>query len=270
MAGADGEDTFMKNSADTDVARLRNNNFWDGEILIWTPFHDPVYFQHPNSCGSELPSPAHIFLLSSPIIHETSWEKLSHTQGALMKSTSLSERVWKNNGGTEIITLHSALGFNTFLIKVSLAGWITTVILDALLIKASHAGTEKTLHFIIIFAWDMARGKECWKSSLTSQSLIWSKLPWIRVFADCNVVYLKSGLNPNEKKIRKLLRTPNTQRTTGRWLLYRLICYMVTHWISRGLGIGKGEGCGFSLSQFNNELRLSGPGQPWGDPSEKD
>lgn len=54
--------------------------------------------------------------------------------------------------GTEIITLHSALGFNTFLIKVCLAGWITTVILDALLIKASHAGNEKTLHFIIIFA----------------------------------------------------------------------------------------------------------------------
>lgn len=39
----------------------------------------------------------------------------------------------------------------------------------------------------------------------------------------------------------------------------------------RGLRIGKGgKGCGFSLSQFNNELRLSGPGQPWGDPSEKD
>lgn len=32
----------------------------------------------------------------------------------------------------------------------------------------------------------------------------------------------------------------------------------------------RGEGCGFSLNQFNNELRLSGPGQPWGDPSEKD
>lgn len=64
-----------------------------------------------------------------------------------MKSTSLSERVRKSNGGTEIITLHSALGFNTFLIKVILAGWITTVILDALLIKASHAGTEKTLVF---------------------------------------------------------------------------------------------------------------------------
>lgn len=43
-----------------------------------------------------------------------------------------------------MITLHSALGFNTFLIKVSLAGWI----LDALLIKASHAGTEKTLHLL--------------------------------------------------------------------------------------------------------------------------
>lgn len=32
---------------------------------------------------------------------------------------------------------------------------------------------------------------------------------------------------------------------------------------------GGGRVC-FSLSQFNNELRLSGPGQPWGDPSEKD
>lgn len=36
--------------------------------------------------------------------------------------------VWKNNGETEIITPHSAQGFNTFLIKVILAGWITTVI----------------------------------------------------------------------------------------------------------------------------------------------
>lgn len=150
MAGADGEDTFMKNSADTDVARLRKDNFWDGGNIDLNPFcHDPVYFQHPNSCGFELPSPAHIFLLSSPIIHETSWAKLSHSRGALMKSTSLSERVWKNNGGTEIITLHSALGFNTFLIKVILAGWITTVILDALLIKASHAGTETAFYYNI-------------------------------------------------------------------------------------------------------------------------
>lgn len=70
------------------------------EPLVMTP----VYFQHPNSNGFELPSPAHIFLLSSPIIHETSSAKLSHSRGALMKSTSLSERVWKNNGGTEIIT----------------------------------------------------------------------------------------------------------------------------------------------------------------------
>lgn len=220
MAGADGEDTFMKNSADTDVARLRNNNFWDGEILIWTPCHHPVYFQHPNSCGFELSSPAHIFLLSSPIIHETSWAKLSHSRGALMKSTSLSERVWKNNGGTEIITLHSALGFNTFLIKVSLAGWITTVILDALLIKASHAATEKTLHFIIIFAWDMARGKTCWKSRLTSCRLrMWSKLIWSKGVCWLNCSGLKK---PDWKKtIRKSLCTPNTQQTIARWLLYR-------------------------------------------------
>lgn len=38
----------MKNSADTDVARLHYNNLRDGEILIWTPCPcDPVYFQHP-------------------------------------------------------------------------------------------------------------------------------------------------------------------------------------------------------------------------------
>ena len=37
-------------------------------------------------------------------------------------------------------------------IKLILAGWITTVILDALLIKAPHAGCEKTQHSIIIFA----------------------------------------------------------------------------------------------------------------------
>lgn len=204
MAGADGEDTFMKNSADTDVARLLNNNFWDGEILIWTPCHDPVYFQRPNSCGFELPSPAHIFILSSPIIHETSWAKLSHSQGALMKSTSLSERVWKNNGGTEIITLHSALGFNTFLIKVILAGWITTVILDALLMKASHAGTEKTLHFLIIFAWDMARGKRCWKSRLTCQFLMWSKLTWNRSVCWLNRSGLKSDFHLKSEWKKKL------------------------------------------------------------------
>lgn len=38
MAGADGEDTFMKNSVDTDVARLRNNNFWDGGNIDLNPF----------------------------------------------------------------------------------------------------------------------------------------------------------------------------------------------------------------------------------------
>lgn len=146
----------MKNSADTDVARLHNSNFWDGDILIRTPCRDPVYIQHPNSCHFELLSQAHIFPNNTSL-----------SQGALMKSTSLSERVWKNNGGTEIITLHSALGFNTFLIKASKAGWITTVISDAVLIKASRAATEKTLHFIIVFAWDMARGKRCRESVLT-------------------------------------------------------------------------------------------------------
>lgn len=36
MAGADGEDTFMKDSADTDVAQLRYVNFRNGEMLIQT------------------------------------------------------------------------------------------------------------------------------------------------------------------------------------------------------------------------------------------
>lgn len=226
MAGADGEDTFMKNSVDTDVARLRNNNFCDGEILIWTPRYDPVYFQHPNSCGFEPLSPAHIFpSLSSPIIHETSWAKLSHSQGALTKSASLSERVWKNNGGTEIITLHSVLGFNTFLIKVSQAGWITSVISDALLIKASHAGTEKTLHFIIIFAWDMARGKKCLKSRLTSYQLLtvcgqnWFEGKWL-----IELWWTEIRFSPKirmKDTIRKLLCTPNIKQTIARRLLYR-------------------------------------------------
>lgn len=220
MAGADGEDTFMKNSADTDVARLRNNNFWDGETLIWTPCHDPVYFQHPNSCGFELPLPAQIFLLSSPIIHETSWAKLSHSRGALMKSTSLSERVWKNNGGTEIITLHSALGFNKFFIRVILAGWITSVILDAFLIKASHVGTEKPLHFIIIFAWDMARGKRCWNIGWPASCLV--SVCWLNRTGMKSDFHLNSKWKKKKKTARKLLRTPITQQTTVRWLLYRL------------------------------------------------
>lgn len=264
----------MKNSADTDVARLRNNNFWDGEILIWTPCHDPVYFRHPNSSGFELPSPARVFLLSSPIIHETSCAKLSHSRGALMKSTSLSERVWKNNGGTEIITLHSALGFNTFLIKVILAGWITTVILDALLIKAPHAGTEKTLLFIIIFAWDMARGKRCWKSRLTCQLLLWSKLSWNRSVCWLNRSGFKSDfpLKSERKTTTRKLHLIHSERLQGGCSTgYSPNNVTWLHTVSAGdWGLEKGEGCGFSLSQFNNELRLSGPGQPWGDPSEKD
>lgn len=37
-----------------------------------------------------------------------------------------------------------------------------------------------------------------------------------------------------------------------------------------GLRAEEGEGCGFSLSQFNHELRPSGHGQHRGNPSEKD
>lgn len=123
MAGADGEDTFMKNSADTDVARLCYNNFprW-GNIDL-----NPLSLW-PSLLPASLELPSESFYSLPPIIHETSWAKLSLFRGALMKPTSLSERVWKNNGGTEIITLHSASEFNTFFIRVILAGWITGAI----------------------------------------------------------------------------------------------------------------------------------------------
>lgn len=57
-------------------------------------------------------------------------------------------------------------------------------------------------------------------------------------------------------------------RTTARCLLYRL----QTSQNQQGVRVraGEGEGRGFSLSQFNRELRPSGPGQRRGDPSEKD
>lgn len=45
---------------------------------------------------------------------------------------------------------------------------------------------------------------------------------------------------------------------------------MLHGYILNQQGFEDWKGCGFSLNQFNNELRLSGPGQPWGDPSEKD
>lgn len=54
MAGADGEDTFMKNSADTDVARFRNNNFWDGGNIDLNPFSWPSLFP----ATSNFPTPA--------------------------------------------------------------------------------------------------------------------------------------------------------------------------------------------------------------------
>lgn len=67
MAGADGEDTFMKDSADTDVAQPRYDNFRNGEILIQTPCPCvPIYFQHPSNFR------ANSSLLAPPIIHETS------------------------------------------------------------------------------------------------------------------------------------------------------------------------------------------------------
>lgn len=59
-----------------------------------------------------------------------------------MKPTSLSERELNNNGATEMIILHSALRFNTFLIQVRLAGCISIVILDALLIREFQAGSR--------------------------------------------------------------------------------------------------------------------------------
>lgn len=88
MAGADGEDTFMENSADTDVARLHYNNLRDGEILIWTPCPcDPVYFQHPMNF--------HVNLSTRSPNNTRHPEQSYLSQGALMKSTSLSERGMK-------------------------------------------------------------------------------------------------------------------------------------------------------------------------------
>lgn len=82
----------------------------------------------------------------------------------------------------------------------------------------------------------------------------------------------------SEKRRRKaageLLSAPSTQREVAALqvtILYKLYGHALNQQGSKCWeGEGGGGGCGFSLSQFTNELRLSGPGQPWGDPSEKD
>lgn len=170
-----------------------------------------------------------------------------------MKSTSLSVRVWKNNRGTEIITLHSALGFNTFLIEVSLAGWIS-VILDALLIKASHAGMEKKAFYYNIC---MRHGERetYWRYRLTSYHI--SRACRL----NCKRLAFQCSLKSEQRK------NPNKNDCNTVTVLNILHGNM---WISGSLKIEKGEGCICSLSQFKNELRLSCPGPPWGDPSEKD
>lgn len=178
------------------------------------------------------------------------------------------------------------VGFNTFFIRVISAVWIYTTV--GFPHVASHAGTEKPPHLMIIFAWDVARGKNTLKSGLTCQSLKRS-FSWPEILSVL-LIELRSwwwwgvggGFMKGKKKVKeKRKKKKNSWGATlcsecaKRWLLYRLqsfISYMGTHWISRGQRVvkEKGVGVGFSLSQFTNELRLSGPGQPWGDPSEKD
>lgn len=69
-----------------------------------------------------------------------------------MKPTSLSERELNNHGTTEMIILHSALRFTTFLIKVSLAECISIVILDALLIREFQAGSRGAIEYFAFYS----------------------------------------------------------------------------------------------------------------------
>lgn len=69
------------------------------------------YFQHPAALNF------HINLSSSPIRHPER-SLLASPRSVNEIYISVCEGGWKNKARTEIITLHSALGFNAFLIKV--------------------------------------------------------------------------------------------------------------------------------------------------------
>lgn len=165
------------------------------------------------------------------------------------------------------------VGFNTFFIRVILAGWIFTTVgfPDA----ASHAATKEPPHLIIIFAWDVARGKNVLKTGLTCQSV--KRAFKLTSNSLCLLIeWHQYERNNKWKKKRQLgscslLRVCRAVAALQVTILYKLYGHALNQQGSKGWeGEGGGEGCGFSLSQFTNELRLSGPGQPWGDPSEKD
>lgn len=163
------------------------------------------------------------------------------------------------------------VGFNTFFIRVISAGWIFTTVLfpDA----ASHVGTEKPPHLMIIFAWDMARGKNALKSGLTCQSLKGS-FSWPQILSVC---WLNGGgrgektFERNKKWVKK-----EEEKQLGscslcpvrreRWLLYRLrsfISYMGTHWISRGQSVGKEKGEGRVWFQSKPIYQWAQTKWPW-------
>lgn len=112
MTGTDGEHTFMKTVLIQTITSERGKSIWT-PVLPQSPPASPLLLRA--SMLSSYPSPS---------FYNNTWDNLGRAvsmRRALMKSTSLSVSEWKNNGGTEIIPLHSALGFHTFLIKVSLA-----------------------------------------------------------------------------------------------------------------------------------------------------
>lgn len=112
MTGTDGEHTFMKTVLIQTITSERGISIWTPVLPQFSPA-SPLLLRA--SMLSSYPPPS---------FYNNTWDNLGQAvsmRRALMKSTSLSVSQWKNNGKTEIIPLHSALGFHTFLIKVSLA-----------------------------------------------------------------------------------------------------------------------------------------------------
>lgn len=167
------------------------------------------------------------------------------------------------------------VGFNTFFIRAILAGWIFTTVgfPDA----ASHAGTKKPLHLMIIFAWDMVRGKTLLKTRLTCQSLK-GPLRWLQILSICWLTgqQAKKKCMKEIKSERKKKKEKQLGSCSMHWvcrevaalqvtILYKLYGHALNQQGSKGWeGEGGGGGWGFSISQFTNELRLSGPGQTLG------
>lgn len=152
MAGADGEDTFMKNSVDTHVARLCYNRR-EGEILIWTPCPcDQVYFQHPFNFHANLST-------RSP---NNAWDILSKAVSLPRRINEIYISVWEgmkklwwnwNDYTSQCLRIQ-------YIFHECDLGWVDYQ--SDFFIKASHAVTERPLRYIMIFAWDMARGNRNW------------------------------------------------------------------------------------------------------------